>query len=268
MVFIGHLAYAEAVPQWVKNNAKWWVEGSISKDEFVQGLKVLIQEEILIVPPTNVSSEKSEDFPEWFKQTTTWWVDGEVSDEEFISAVQSMIKTGVITIDVATESTSQANNESTQVEPEPQVEMETTAPVETVSQDDSGLTALQAELEGCQEIKKAYERLDCEKAVKTKITLHDYKNSGQAYEVGPITFYWKGSGSEGNDFEIAETGQAILNVRMLAETTGSNDNVSLSCTGPAICAYDVWNGEKAFKYSGMDFTNRQIVIKPGDSREI
>ena len=138
---------------------------------------------------------------------------------------------------------------------------------QTVAQSDSELTALQTELEGCQEIKKAYERLDCEKAVKGKITLHDYKNNGQVHKVGPITFYWKGSGSEGNDFEVTASGQAILNVRMLAENTGSNDNVSLSCTGPAICSYDVWNGEKAFKYSGMDFTNGQIVLKPGDSRE-
>jgi hypothetical protein len=37
------------------------------------------------------------------------------------------------------------------------------------------------------------------------------------------------------------------------------------CTGPSICNYDVWNGQKAYKYSGMDFTNGQIVLKPGES---
>ena len=138
---------------------------------------------------------------------------------------------------------------------------------QTGTQSDLELNTLQTEIEECQEILKAYERLNCEKAVKVKITLYEYKNNAQAYEVGPITFYWKGSGSEGNDFEVTGSGQAILNVRMLAQNTGSNDNVSLACTGPAICSYDVWDGEKAFKYSGTDFTNGQIVLKPGVSRE-
>ena len=41
----------------------------------------------------------------------------------------------------------------------------------------------------------------------------------------------------------------------------------LNCTSPQICAYDVWDGSKAFKYSGMDFTSGQIVLNPGDARE-
>jgi hypothetical protein len=39
------------------------------------------------------------------------------------------------------------------------------------------------------------------------------------------------------------------------------------CTSPSICAYDVWDGSKAFKYSGMDFTSGEIVLNPGDTRE-
>jgi hypothetical protein len=54
---------------------------------------------------------------------------------------------------------------------------------------------------------------------------------------------------------------------MLVKNTGSSDNVSLMCTGPSICNYDVWNGEKAFKYSATDFTNGNIVLKPGQARE-
>jgi len=42
---------------------------------------------------------------------------------------------------------------------------------------------------------------------------------------------------------------------------------AINCTSPQICAYDAWNGEKAFKYSGMDFTSGQIAMNPGDSRE-
>ena len=53
---------------------------------------------------------------------------------------------------------------------------------------------------------------------------------------------------------------------MLAENT-SSDIVALNCTSPSICSYDVWDGSKSFKYSGMDFTSGQIVLNPDDSRE-
>ena len=53
---------------------------------------------------------------------------------------------------------------------------------------------------------------------------------------------------------------------MLAENT-SSEIAAINCTSPQICAYDVWDGSKAFKYSGMDFTSGQIVLNPGDARE-
>ena len=67
-----------------------------------------------------------------------------------------------------------------------------------------------------------------------------------------------------NEFEISSSGQAMLRLRILAENTG-NDVVSLKCTGPSICSYDVWDGSKAFKYAGMDFVSGQIPINPGTS---
>ena len=88
----------------------------------------------------------------------------------------------------------------------------------------------------------------------------------QKFDLGPITYYWTGVGSEGNEFEITATGQPLLSVRMLAENT-SSEIAALNCTSPQICAYDVWDGSKAFKYSGMDFTSGQIVLNPGDARE-
>ena len=51
----------------------------------------------------------------------------------------------------------------------------------------------------------------------------------------------------------------MLRLRILAENT-SNEVISLKCTGPAICNYDVWDGSKAFKYAGMDFVLSLIHI--------
>ncbi|NND87211.1 MAG: peptidase, partial [Nitrosopumilus sp.] len=131
---------------------------------------------------------------------------------------------------------------------------------------DSELAALEAELEKCSEITKAYKRLDCEKPIKAEIKLYQYKAGAEKFVLGPITYYWFGIGSEGNDFSTSPNGQAILNIRMLAENT-SSDIVALNCTSPSICSYDVWDGSKSFKYAGMDFTSGQIVLNPGDSRE-
>ena len=36
------------IPQWIKNNAKWWSEGQISDDEFVKGIQYLITNGIIL----------------------------------------------------------------------------------------------------------------------------------------------------------------------------------------------------------------------------
>ena len=77
-----------------------------------------------------------------------------------------------------------------------------------------------------------------------------------------MTFYFPGP-----DYKVTPSGQALLTINMLAKNTGSSDIVTLMCTGPAICNYDVWNGEKAFKYSANDFTSGTLTLKPGQARE-
>ena len=39
------------VPEWVKNNAEWWAQGSIGSNDFVEGIQYLINESIIDVPP-------------------------------------------------------------------------------------------------------------------------------------------------------------------------------------------------------------------------
>ena len=39
-----------SIPEWVKNNAKWWAEGSISEDDYVKSLEYLINNGIISVP--------------------------------------------------------------------------------------------------------------------------------------------------------------------------------------------------------------------------
>ena len=237
-------AYAE-VPSWVKSNAGWWADGTISETEFLTGIEFLVKDGIIVVPPTSVSSETSDSVPAWVKNNAGWWAEGIVSDGEFVNAIQHLMKTGLISVAL--------NDEPEQMATEPQTS-------------DSKLASLEAELEKCSEIAKAYKRIDCEKPIEKAITLYNYQMNAEQFIIGPITYYWLGVGSEGNEFEISPTGQPILSIRMLAENT-SSEIVALNCTSPQICAYDVWDGSKAFKYSGMDFTSGQINLNPNDSKE-
>jgi len=234
------------IPAWVKSNAGWWADGTITDDEFLSGIEFLIKDGIIVVAPTTTSSQTSDGVPAWVKNNAGWWADGTISETEFVNGIQHLVKSGLVSVYINTD-------------PEQMISAE---PKNT----DSELAVLQAELDKCSEIVTAYKRIDCEKPIKRAMTLHNYKIDAEKFEVGPITYYWFGVGSEGNEFYTTPTGQAILSIRMLAENTSSKIT-AINCTSPQICAYDAWNGQKAFKYSGMDFTSGQIVMNPGDSRE-
>ena len=91
---------AQEIPDWVKNNVSWWADGVIGDQEFVQGMQFLINEAILVVPPTTISDEKAENIPEWVKNNGKWWTDGIISDAEFLNNIQYLITNGIITIGV------------------------------------------------------------------------------------------------------------------------------------------------------------------------
>ncbi|MFQ5572861.1 MAG: hypothetical protein ACE5EJ_01275 [Nitrosopumilaceae archaeon] len=239
--------YEKKVPDWIKNNARWWAEGTISDTEFVLGIQFLVKEEILIVSQTQVSTEQQDNIPEWIKNNARWWAEGTISEDDFLNGIQYLIKVGIVSVTDSSKSESKAIDDAF-IETNPEI------------------ANLKSELETCQEIKSAYKRLECEKQIKEKIELLQYKEKSTQYEIGPITFYYPGIGTLGNEFEINPSGRAILRIRILAENTGSDDNVTLFCSGPSICNYDVWNGQMAFKYSSTDFVSGQIVIKPKEAR--
>ena len=236
----------EGIPYWVKSNAGWWADGAISDDEFVSGIQHLIKDGILTIPATTASVQISEEgIPYWVKSNAGWWADGAISDDEFVSGIQHLIKDGIINVPISDNLSVQPES-STNYNPE--------------------LSALHTELEKCEQIARAYERLNCERDAEHAITTYDMKKDSQGYQVGPVTFYWPGLDTDGNSFEITSSGQALLNLRMLVENTGSDQNESLFCTGPAICNYDVVGGDTEYKYSGMDFTNGQVILKPGEPK--
>ena len=91
-------AFAENVPDWVKNTAGWWAEDVISETEFVNAIEYLVKENIIQV---NVSqtSETSQSVPDWVKNTAGWWAEDVISETEFVNAIAYLIKVGIISVE-------------------------------------------------------------------------------------------------------------------------------------------------------------------------
>lgn len=41
--------YAETIPEWVKNNALWYGQGIVSEDEFINAIKFLIENGVIVI---------------------------------------------------------------------------------------------------------------------------------------------------------------------------------------------------------------------------
>ena len=92
-------AFAENVPEWVKNTAGWWAEDQIDDSAFVQGIQYLIKEGIIIIPPTEASeSTGSQVVPAWIKNNAGWWAADQIDDSAFVQGIQYLIQEGIIVV--------------------------------------------------------------------------------------------------------------------------------------------------------------------------
>ncbi|MFB5610464.1 MAG: tetratricopeptide repeat protein [Nitrosopumilaceae archaeon] len=86
------------IPDWVKNNAKWWSEGGINDEDFVTGIQFLIENDIMEVDPPASSNLSSDSIPDWVRNNAGWWADDQISDNDFLSGIYFMIQNGIIVI--------------------------------------------------------------------------------------------------------------------------------------------------------------------------
>lgn len=86
------------IPSWIKNNAKWWSQGQVDDSQFEKGIQYLIQNGIMKVPQTSVSTSAAQGIPAWVKNNAGWWADGQISDTEFVKGIQYMIANGMISL--------------------------------------------------------------------------------------------------------------------------------------------------------------------------
>jgi len=87
------------IPDWVRNNAKWWSEGSIGDKDFASGIQYMIKQGIIVIP-TSENGVASNDIkiPDWVRNNAKWWSEGSIGDKDFASGIQYMIKIGIISV--------------------------------------------------------------------------------------------------------------------------------------------------------------------------
>jgi hypothetical protein len=88
-----------AIPNWIRNNAKWWADGTIGDSDFVSGIQYLIKQGILKIPQTTSGpASDTNQIPSWIKNNAKWWADGTIGDSDFVSGIQYLIKQGIIRV--------------------------------------------------------------------------------------------------------------------------------------------------------------------------
>ena len=86
------------IPSWVKNNAGWWAEGLLDDADFVAGMKYLINDGVILIPPTEYGETTSNDIPSWVKNNAGWWAEGLLNDTDFVVGIQYLIANGILVI--------------------------------------------------------------------------------------------------------------------------------------------------------------------------
>jgi len=85
------------IPDWVKKNTGWWVDGTLSNTDFLKGIEYLIQRGIISVPQTT-KHQGMDKVPDWVKQNAAWWSEGKIDDKTFAAGIQYLISIGIISV--------------------------------------------------------------------------------------------------------------------------------------------------------------------------
>ncbi|MDX1595797.1 MAG: hypothetical protein R3327_02540, partial [Nitrosopumilaceae archaeon] len=86
------------IPDWIKNNARWWNLNQISDSEFAQGIEFMIREKIITIPNLVSGNTSSDVIPNWIKNNAGWWAQGIISDQEFADSIEFLVKNGIIQV--------------------------------------------------------------------------------------------------------------------------------------------------------------------------
>ena len=86
------------IPDWIKSVAGFWNAGDINDTSFLEAISYLIENNILVVPPTEAGADTGATVPEWVKNTAGWWAEGQIDDDAFVNALQYLIQQGLVQV--------------------------------------------------------------------------------------------------------------------------------------------------------------------------
>jgi len=87
----------ETIPKWIRTDAKWWADGTITDLEFVKAIEYLAKEKIIKIQKSQ-TTQSSIIIPAWLKSSAGWWASGQISDTEFAKSLQYLSDNGIIQI--------------------------------------------------------------------------------------------------------------------------------------------------------------------------
>lgn len=93
------------IPDWIKNVAGFWCDGQIPDSSFVDAIKYLIDNRVIVIPLTKSSPESTEEVPSWIKNNACWWSSGQISDSDFATGIEYLVKQGIIQVELDSETT-------------------------------------------------------------------------------------------------------------------------------------------------------------------
>ena len=87
-----------SLPDWIKNNAKWWADDEIDDDTFVNGIQYLVKNNIISVQKNTSAEDISDGIPDWIKNNAKWWADDSIDDNTFVNGIQYLVNNGIISV--------------------------------------------------------------------------------------------------------------------------------------------------------------------------
>ncbi len=99
-------AISDTIPDWFKNNAKWWKDGLISDSDIINALETLIIQDVIpldkflkspgLEHSAGVSKGGTFVIPSYQKDVFGFWSEGAVSDGEIVNSIGHLMSQGII----------------------------------------------------------------------------------------------------------------------------------------------------------------------------
>ena len=86
------------IPIWIKQSGDWWSTDQIIDSEFLEGIKFLVEKQVIEIPLFEMSSESDWKIPTWAKTTVGWWYEDKITDDEFLTIIKNLVEREIIVV--------------------------------------------------------------------------------------------------------------------------------------------------------------------------